>query len=169
MDNNEEENKKCTDLSSPDVAKSVLNQISSGDTVTLSVNKEELLNQFNTFMIAEAYSQLPTILKLHELQLKCLDRYYDQVNELLDEDDANVFLLDKIITTLNNSIDRCNNIIMKLGLNSQITDQLIIQHIDNSQHINAYQSQVSKQRVLDTVRMLLGESDENNKNIIKSD
>ena len=43
-------------------------------------------------MLTEAYSQLPTIIKLYELQTKCLDKYYEQVNEMLDNDDVNVFL-----------------------------------------------------------------------------
>lgn len=142
-------------LSSPENAKDILNSISDGNNVEIDVDKQQLLNNFNTFMLAEAYSQLPTIIKLHQLQTRCLDKYYDQVNELLDEDDANVFMLDKIITTINNSIDRCNNIILKLGLNADITDQLMIKHIDNSQNINVYQSQISKQKVLDTINDIL--------------
>ena len=142
-------------LSSPENAKDILNSISDGNNVEIDVDKQQLLNNFNTFMLAEAYSQLPTIIKLHQLQTRCLDKYYDQVNELLDEDDANVFMLDKIITTINNSIDRCNNIILKLGLNTDITDQLMIKHIDNSQNINVYQSQISKQKVLDTINDIL--------------
>ena len=64
-------------------------------------------------------------------------------------------MLDKIITTINSSIDRCNNIILKLGLNSDITDSLMIKHVDNSQNINIFQSQISKQKVLDTVHELI--------------
>lgn len=142
-------------LSSPENAQKILDSISKGESVELNVDKQILLNNFNTFMLAEAYSQLPTIIKLHELQTKCLDMYYKQVNELLDEEDVNVFLLDKIITTINNSIDRCNNIILKLGLNSDITDQLMIKHIDNSQHLAVYQSQISQQKVLDVVNKIL--------------
>ncbi len=142
-------------LSSPENANKILDSISKGEAVELDVNKETLLNNFNTFMLAEAYSQLPTIIKLHELQTKCLDMYYKQVNELLDEEDVNVFLLDKIITTINNSIDRCNNIILKLGLNSDITESLMINHVDNSQHLSIYQSQISQQKVIDTINEIL--------------
>lgn len=142
-------------LSSPENAQKILDSISKGESVELDVDKQILLNNFNTFMLAEAYSQLPTIIKLHELQTKCLDMYYKQVNELLDEEDVNVFLLDKIITTINNSIDRCNNIILKLGLNSDITESLMIKHVDNSQHLAVYQSQISQQKVLDTINTIL--------------
>lgn len=143
-------------LSSPEQANEILSKISSGENIELNVDKSELLGNLNTFMIAEAYSQLPTILKLHELQMKCLDKYYEQVNELLDEDDANVFMLDKIITTINNTIDRSNNIIMRLGLNSDITEQLTIQPINNVQNnINVFQSQLSKQRVLNAIDEIL--------------
>lgn len=143
-------------LSSPKQAESILQAISNGTPVELDVDKQTLLNNFNTFLLAEAYTQLPTIIKLQELQLKCLDRYYEQVNELLDEDDANVFLLDKIIKTINDTIDRSNNMILRLGLNSDITSQLMIQHVDNSQNLslNVYQSQLSKQRVLDFINLL---------------
>ena len=154
-ESNDKSNKELITLSSPENAKDILDTISKGNNVELDINKQDLLNKFNTFMLAEAYSQLPTIMKLHELQTKCLDAYYKQVNELLEEDDANVFMLDKIISTINNSIDRCNNIILKLGLNSDITDQLMINHIDNSQTLNIYQSQISKQKVLDTIRAIL--------------
>lgn len=142
-------------LSSPANASDVLDNISKGKNVELDVDKDKLLNNFNTFMLAEAYSQIPTLIKLHELQTKCLDTYYNQVTELLEEEDANVFMLDKIITTINNSIDRCNNIIFKLGLNSEITDSLMIKHVDNSQNINVFQSQLSKQKVLDTIHSIL--------------
>lgn len=142
-------------MSSPEKAQDVLDKISEGTNVVLDINKQKLLDDFNTFMLAEAYSQLPTILKLHKLQLKCLDMYYDQVNELLEEDDANVFMLEKIINTINNSIDRCNNIILKLGLNADITDALSIQSIDNSTTVNVFQSQISKQKVLDTISLIL--------------
>ena len=152
---NENEITKTVTLNSQDNAIDILNSISKGETVKLDVDKETILSNFNTFMLAEAYSQLPTILKLHELQTRCLDMYYQQVNELLDEEDANVFMLDKIITTINNSIDRCNNIILKLGLNSDISESLMIKHVDNSQSINVYQSQISKQKVLDVVHEIL--------------
>ena len=157
---------KIVSLSSPDKAKEVLDIISNGQLVKLDVDKENLLNNFNTFMLAEAYSQLPTIIKLHELQTKCLDKYYEQVNELLDEDDANVFMLEKIINTINNSIDRCNNIILKLGLNSDITESLMIKHIDNSQNINIFQSQISKQKVVDTIDSIMNMFDNDNINDI---
>ena len=148
---------KALNLKSQDNVQIIMNAISNGDSVELDIDKNEMMKNFNTFMLTQAYGQLPTIIKLYELQMRCLDEYYKQVNELLDDEDANVFLLDKIITTINNSIDRCNNIIMKLGLNSDITDQLMIKHVDNSQNINinAYQSQISKQKVLDTVRNIL--------------
>ena len=145
---------KTVSLKSSDNANQILEYISKGEKVELDADKQVLISNFNTFMLAEAFSQLPTIIKLHELQTKCLDKYYEQVNEMLDNDDVNVFLLDKIITTINSSIDRCNNIILKLGLNSDITDQLMIKHIDNSQNINVYQSQISKQKVLDTIMLL---------------
>ena len=145
---------KTISLAKADNTQDILNAISNGETVELDVDKQVLLNNFNTFMLTEAYSQLPTIIKLYELQTKCLDKYYEQVNDMLDNDDVNVFLLDKIITTINSSIDRCNNIILKLGLNSDITDQLMIKHVDNSQNINVFQSQISKQKVLDTVQHL---------------
>ena len=48
-----------------------------------------------------------------------------------------------------------NNIILKLGLNSDITDQLMIKHIDNSQTVNVFQSQISKQKVVDTIHTLI--------------
>ena len=148
LNDNIDENKevKTLSLKSQSNAEEVLNSISRGETVELN---------FNTFMLAEAYSQLPTILKLHELQTRCLDMYYKQVSELLDEEDANVFMLDKIITTINNSIDRCNNIILKLGLNTDISESLMIKHVDNSQSVNVYQSQISKQKVIDTVHEIL--------------
>lgn len=146
-------------LSSPDKANEILSKISKGENVELDNDKSELLGNLNTFMIAEAYSQLPTIMKLHELQMKCLDKYYEQVNELLDEDDANVFMLDKIITTINNTIDRSNNIIMRLGLNSNITDQLMIQPVNQTQNnINIFQSQLSKQRVVNVIDEILKNS-----------
>lgn len=146
---------KTISLAKADNTQDILNAISNGETVELDVDKQVLLNNFNTFMLTEAYSQLPTIIKLYELQTKCLDKYYEQVNDMLDNDDVNVFLLDKIITTINSSIDRCNNIILKLGLNSDITDSLMIKHVDNSQNINIFQSQISKQKVLDTVHELI--------------
>lgn len=148
---------KSLNLKSQDNVQLIMNAISNGESVELDIDKNEMMKNFNTFMLTQAYGQLPTIIKLYELQMRCLDEYYKQVNELLDDEDANVFLLDKIITTINNCIDRCNNIIMKLGLNSDITDQLMIKHVDNSQNINinAYQSQISKQKVLDTVRNIL--------------
>ena len=148
---------KSLNLKSQDNVQLIMNAISNGKSVELDIDKNEMMKNFNTFMLTQAYGQLPTIIKLYELQMRCLDEYYKQVNELLDDEDANVFLLDKIITTINNCIDRCNNIIMKLGLNSDITDQLMIKHVDNSQNINinAYQSQISKQKVLDTVRNIL--------------
>lgn len=146
---------KTISLAKADNTQDILNAISNGETVELDVDKQILLNNFNTFMLTEAYSQLPTIIKLYELQTKCLDKYYEQVNDMLDNDDVNVFLLDKIITTINSSIDRCNNIILKLGLNSDITDSLMIRHVDNSQNINIFQSQISKQKVLDTVHELI--------------
>ena len=142
-------------LQDSDSVNKILDNISKGNNVELDVDKQMLLNNFNTFMLAEAFSQLPTIMKLHELQTKCLDKYYEQVNELLDEDDANVFMLDKIISTINDSIDRCNNIILKLGLNSDITDQLMIKHVDNSKTVNVFQSQISKQKVVDTIHAIL--------------
>ena len=145
---------KTVELSSPDKAQTILDSISKGEKIELDVDKQILLNNFNTFMLAEAYSQLPTIIKLHELQLKCLDKYYEQVNEMLDNDDANVFLLEKVINTINSSIDRCNNIILRLGLNSDITDQLMVKHVDNSQNVNVYQSQISKQKVVDIINKL---------------
>ena len=151
-------NKEKTDiiaLSSPEKANDIVKKISEGKEIELDLDKQVLLNNFNTFMLAEAYTQLPTIIKLHELQTKCLDKYYEQVNEMLDEGDYNVFLLEKIINAINNSIDRCNNIILKLGLNSDITDSLMITHVDNSQNINVYQSQISKQKVLNTIDKLL--------------
>lgn len=163
--NNQESQITTISLKKADNTAEILEAISNGDTVELDVDKQVLLNNFNTFMLTEAYSQLPTIIKLYELQTKCLDKYYEQVNEMLDNDDVNVFLLDKIITTINNSIDRCNNIILKLGLNSDITDSLMIKHIDNSQNINVFQSQISKQKVLDTVHELINSgylSDESN-------
>lgn len=146
---------KTVSLQDADSVKQILDNISKGNNVELDIDKQMLLNNFNTFMLAEAYSQLPTIMKLHELQTKCLDKYYEQVNELLDEDDANVFMLDKIISTINDSIDRCNNIILKLGLNSDITDQLMIKHVDNSSTVNVFQSQISKQKVVDTIHAIL--------------
>lgn len=145
---------KTVELSSPDKAQIILDSISQGEKIELDVDKQILLNNFNTFMLAEAYSQLPTIIKLHELQLRCLDKYYEQVNEMLDNDDANVFLLEKVINTINSSIDRCNNIILRLGLNSDITDQLMVKHVDNSQNVNVYQSQISKQKVVDIINKL---------------
>lgn len=148
---------KIISLSKADKTQDILNAISNGETVELDVDKQILLNNFNTFMLTEAYSQLPTIIKLHELQTKCLDKYYEQVIEMLDNDDVNVFLLDKIITTINSSIDRCNNIILKLGLNSDITDSLMIKHVDQSQSINVFQSQISKQKVLDTINGLMND------------
>ena len=153
----ESENKSLTTVSlqDSDSVNKILDNISKGNNVELDVDKQLLLNNFNTFMLAEAFSQLPTIMKLHELQTKCLDKYYEQVNELLDEDDANVFMLDKIISTINDSIDRCNNIILKLGLNSDITDQLMIKHVDNSKTVNVFQSQISKQKVVDTIHAIL--------------
>lgn len=146
---------KTVSLSKADNTKEILDAISNGETVELDIDKQTLLSNFNTFMLTEAYGQLPTIIKLYELQTKCLDKYYEQVNDMLDNDDVNVFLLDKIITTINSSIDRCNNIILKLGLNSDITDSLMIKHVDNSQNINIFQSQISKQKVLDTVHELI--------------
>lgn len=146
---------KTVSLKSKDNVTEILDYISKGEKVELDADKQVLISNFNTFMLAEAYSQLPTVIKLHELQTKCLDKYYEQVNEMLDNDDVNVFLLDKIITTINSSIDRANNIILKLGLNSDITDQLMIKHIDNSQTVNVFQSQISKQKVLDTIHTLL--------------
>lgn len=146
---------KTVSLKSSDNATQILDYISKGEKVELDADKQVLISNFNTFMLAEAYSQLPTVIKLHELQTKCLDKYYEQVNEMLDNDDVNVFLLDKIITTINSSIDRCNNIILKLGLNSDITDQLMIKHIDNSQTVNVFQSQISKQKVVDTIHTLI--------------
>lgn len=146
---------KTVSLKSQDNATQILDYISKGEKVELDADKQILISNFNTFMLAEAYSQLPTVIKLHELQTRCLDKYYEQVNEMLDNDDVNVFLLDKIITTINSSIDRCNNIILKLGLNSDITDQLMIKHVDQSQNINIYQSQISKQKVLDTIHTLV--------------
>ena len=88
---------KTISLAKADNTQDILNAISNGETVELDVDKQILLNNFNTFMLTEAYSQLPTIIKLYELQTKCLDKYYEQVNEMLDNDDVNVFLLDKII------------------------------------------------------------------------
>ena len=146
---------KTVSLAKADNTKEILDAISNGEVIELDVDKQTLLSNFNTFMLTEAYSQLPTIIKLYELQTKCLDKYYELVNDMLDNDDVNVFLLDKIITTINSSIDRCNNIILKLGLNSDITDSLMIKHVDNSQHINIFQSQISKQKVLDTVHELI--------------
>lgn len=146
---------KTVSLAKADNTKEILDAISNGEVIELDVDKQTLLSNFNTFMLTEAYSQLPTIIKLYELQTKCLDKYYEQVNDMLDNDDVNVFLLDKIITTINSSIDRCNNIILKLGLNSDITDSLMIKHVDNSQNINIFQSQISKQKVLDTVHELI--------------
>ena len=146
---------KTVSLKSRDNANEILDYISKGEKVELDADKQVLISNFNTFMLAEAYSQLPTIIKLHELQTRCLDKYYEQVNEMLDNDDVNVFLLDKIISTINSSIDRCNNIILKLGLNSDITDQLMIKHVDNSQTVNVFQSQISKQKVLDTIHTLV--------------
>lgn len=146
---------KTVSLKSSDNATQILDYISKGEKVELDADKQVLISNFNTFMLAEAYSQLPTVIKLHELQTKCLDKYYEQVNEMLDNDDVNVFLLDKIITTINSSIDRCNNIILKLGLNSDITDQLMIKHIDNSKTVNVFQSQISKQKVVDTIHTLI--------------
>lgn len=160
-------NKEKTDiiaLSSPEKANDIVKKISEGKEIELDLDKQVLLNNFNTFMLAEAYTQLPTIIKLHELQTKCLDKYYEQVNEMLDDGDYNVFLLEKVINAINNSIDRCNNIILKLGLNSDITDSLMITHVDNSQNINVYQSQISKQRVLNTIDKLLA-----NPNLINND
>lgn len=150
-----EQETKTVSLKSSDNVSQILDYISKGEKVELDADKQVLITNFNTFMLAEAYSQLPTIIKLHELQTKCLDKYYEQVNEMLDNDDVNVFLLDKIITTINSSIDRCNNIILKLGLNSDITDQLMIKHIDNSQTVNVFQSQISKQKVVDTIHTLI--------------
>lgn len=166
-ENNKENNKEKTDivsLSSPEKANDIVRKISEGKEIELDLDKQVLLNNFNTFMLAEAYTQLPTIIKLHELQTKCLDKYYEQVNEMLDEGDYNVFLLEKIINAINTSIDRCNNIILKLGLNSDITDSLMITHVDNSQNINVYQSQISKQRVLNTIDKLLA-----NPNLLNAD
>lgn len=150
-----ESDTKTVSLKSTDNAKQILDYISKGEKVELDADKQVLISNFNTFMLAEAYSQLPTVIKLHELQTKCLDKYYEQVNEMLDNDDVNVFLLDKIITTINSSIDRCNSIILKLGLNTEITDQLMIKHVDNSQNINVYQSQISKQKVIDTINKIV--------------
>lgn len=165
-----EQETKTVSLKSSDNVSQILDYISKGEKVELDADKQVLITNFNTFMLAEAYSQLPTIIKLHELQTKCLDKYYEQVNEMLDNDDVNVFLLDKIITTINSSIDRCNNIILKLGLNSDITDQLMIKHIDNSQTVNVFQSQISKQKVVDTIHTLIEGgyiTNENNINEIK--
>ena len=150
-----ESDTKTVSLKSTDNAKQILDYISKGEKVELDADKQVLISNFNTFMLAETYSQLPTVIKLHELQTKCLDKYYEQVNEMLDNDDVNVFLLDKIITTINSSIDRCNSIILKLGLNTEITDQLMIKHVDNSQNINVYQSQISKQKVIDTINKIV--------------
>lgn len=150
-----ESDTKTVSLKSSDNVSQILDYISKGEKVELDADKQVLITNFNTFMLAEAYSQLPTIIKLHELQTKCLDKYYEQVNEMLDNDDVNVFLLDKIITTINSSIDRCNSIILKLGLNTEITDQLMIKHVDNSQNINVYQSQISKQKVIDTINKIV--------------
>ena len=150
-----EDNIKTVSLKSSDNATQILDYISKGEKVELDADKQILISNFNTFMLAEAYSQLPTVIKLHELQTKCLDKYYEQVNEMLDNDDVNVFLLDKIISTINGSIDRCNNIILKLGLNSDITDQLMIKHVDNSQTVNVFQSQISKQKVIDTIHSII--------------
>lgn len=149
------EPQKTVSLADANNTKDILEAISKGTPVELDVDKQILLNNFNTFMLTQAYSQLPTIIKLYELQVKCLDKYYEQVNEMLENDDVNVFLLDKIITTINSTIDRCNNIVMKLGLNTDITDSLMIKHVDNSQNINVFQSQISKQKVLDTVHELI--------------
>lgn len=149
------EPQKTVSLADANNTKDILEAISKGTAVELDVDKQILLNNFNTFMLTQAYSQLPTIIKLYELQVKCLDKYYEQVNEMLENDDVNVFLLDKIITTINSTIDRCNNIVMKLGLNTDITDSLMIKHVDNSQNINVFQSQISKQKVLDTVHELI--------------
>ena len=85
---------KTISLAKADNTQDILNAISNGETVELDVDKQVLLNNFNTFMLTEAYSQLPTIIKLYELQTKCLDKYYEQVNDMLDNDDVNVFLLD---------------------------------------------------------------------------
>lgn len=170
MSNKDKSNEVVTiSLSSADKVDKILNSISKGKTVELDVDKQTLISNFNTFMLAEAYSQIPTIIKLHELQTKCLDKYYQQVNELLDEDDANVFMLEKIINTINNSIDRCNNIILKLGLNTDVTEQLLIKQIDNSQNINVYQSQISKQKVVDTINEILPMLQLNDNIIVESD
>lgn len=155
VENSEKSN--SVSLTSKNDVESILTKISEGESVNLDIDKELLLNNFNTFMLTEAFSQLATISKLHKIQTRCLDTYYDQVNELLDNEDANVFLLDKIINTINNSIDRCNNIIMKLGLNADISDQLTINKIDNSQTINVYQSQISKQKVVNTIDKILSQ------------
>jgi len=150
--------KEIIKLSSQDNANKILNAISKGIPVELDGNKDVILNNFNTFMLAEAYSQLPTIIRLHELQTRCLDKYYEHVTEMLDNDDTNVFLLEKMITTINNCIDRSNNIILKLGLNSDISDQLVINHIDQSKHLSVHQSQISKQKVMDTIDLILKET-----------
>ena len=151
----DKDNTATIKLSSSNNAQEILDSISNGKNVELDIDKETLLSNFNTFLLAEAYSQLETIIKLHKLQVKCLDKYYEQVNELIDNDDANTFMLEKIITTINDSIDRCNNIIFKLGLNSNVTDQLLIKNIDKSQNVNIFQSQISKQKVLDTLNLIL--------------
>lgn len=164
-----ESDTKTVSLKSTDNAKQILDYISKGEKVELDADKQVLISNFNTFMLAEAYSQLPTVIKLHELQTKCLDKYYEQVNEMLDNDDVNVFLLDKIITTINSSIDRCNSIILKLGLNTEITDQLMIKHVDNSQNINVYQSQISKQKVIDTINKIVNGGYLSNNNITSID
>ena len=142
-------------LTSSDTAQEILDSISDGKTVELDINKDSLINNLNAFLLAEAYSQLPTIIKLHKLQTKCLDKYYEQVNELIDDDDANTFMLEKIINTLNESIDRCNNMIFKLGLNSNVTSQLMIKHVDNSKNVNVFQSQLSKQRVISALDKII--------------
>ena len=90
---------------------------------------------------------------------------------MLDNDDVNVFLLDKLITTINNNIDRCNSIILRLGLNEDVSSGLVIKHIENSQNIvqNVYQSQLSKQKVIETVNNLMSMLGHNNKEQQHSD
>ena len=152
---NENNNLIDSSLQSQDNAQKILQAISDGELVTLDVDKDKIINNLNTFMVVEAFRQLPTILKLHELQVKCLDKYYELAMEMIDDDDVNVFVLEKMIGCINSSIEKCNSIILRLGLNKEISDSLMIKQVDQSQNINVYQSQISKQKVIEALKNLM--------------
>ena len=140
--------------------------LSKDDTYYLDENE---INNVNIGVLSGSEDKIKKALNNKGITLTTFDGV-DALISALDNKSVNFIALPKltyfseiverdlnIAYNINNCIDRCNNIIMKLGLNSDITDQLMIKHVDNSQNINinAYQSQISKQKVLDTVRNIL--------------